>query len=948
MSDSPVTASTASPRESRSGSFRDLCQRSISRQLQVYIGAAAALALGLTVWVGYRVTRHELELQTNAKAMAEVRANANRLDDFVARMSMLPRAIAARQQSLGKQPSDDWVPFLRELLASVPTNEVYGTYIAYEHKAWQETNSMPWVDRRSWPNMAVVKYDYHEQKQDWYYGAKTSRTFHVTDPYFDEGGSDINMVSLTVPVFVQDYFVGVAGADLALDRVEKIVGKIRLQLHLEDKTNTGDEQVAYLVSKAGKFVAHPDRTLLLRHGFPGANVEDVPGGKAIQTRPEGYNNLAIAGKKRRLYWATAPLTGWKLVLNVPEALVLGPVVQMTLSTLLIGVSGLALTIFLVTAIARQLARPILQLRNASASLEHGHFEDSHVADLAKRPDELGELAHSFASMAEQIQTRERKLAEWNQSLEATVQQRTAELAHAVEGAQKAREEAESANRTKSAFLANMSHELRTPMNAIIGYSEMLVEEAEDLGQKSFVPDLKKIHSAGRHLLGLINDVLDLSKIEAGKMTVYCENIDVETMVREVQATVYPLVEKNQNRLELDLSPGLGQIYSDLTKIRQTLFNLLSNASKFTEKGLIRFTVTRSTEHGLDWVRFAVRDSGIGMTPEQLGKLFQAFTQADASTTRKYGGTGLGLAISRKFCQILGGDITVTSKVGEGSTFTASLPATAPESGTVHLPRSAVVSRVEPGSGRPVVVVIDDDPSVLDLMERFLTKEGFSVSTASNGKDGVELARRLQPIAITTDVMMPGMDGWSVITTLKSDPATAQIPIILVTITDTREMGMALGVFDFLSKPVDWQRLGLVMGRLRLEQSTRPILVVEDDEATREQLERTLRKDGWAVLTAVNGRIALEIIQNQEPALVLLDLMMPEMDGFEFLSHFRQDTRFVQTPVIVLTAKDLTAEDRQRLSGRVTDLIAKNGFVAKQILPQLHAYLDAAKAPRAKP
>jgi CheY-like chemotaxis protein len=234
------------------------------------------------------------------------------------------------------------------------------------------------------------------------------------------------------------------------------------------------------------------------------------------------------------------------------------------------------------------------------------------------------------------------------------------------------------------------------------------------------------------------------------------------------------------------------------------------------------------------------------------------------------------------------------------------------------------------------------------MERFLTKEGFSVSTASNGKDGVELARRLQPIAITTDVMMPGMDGWSVITTLKSDPATAQIPIILVTITDTREMGMALGVFDFLSKPVDWQRLGLVMGRLRLEQSTRPILVVEDDEATREQLERTLRKDGWAVLTAVNGRIALEIIQNQEPALVLLDLMMPEMDGFEFLSHFRQDTRFVQTPVIVLTAKDLTAEDRQRLSGRVTDLIAKNGFVAKQILPQLHAYLDAAKAPRAKP
>src|SRR5262245_15962266 len=365
---------------------------------------------------------------------------------------------------------------------------------------------MPWVDRRSWPNMEVVQYDYHEQKQDWYYGAKSSGTFHVTDPYFDEGGSDINMVSLTVPVFVAGKFIGVAGADLALDRVEKIVGKIRLQLHLEDETQVGDRQLAYLISKSGKFVAHPNRALLLRRGYAGASVDELPGGNEVQSKPEGYTRLTIDGKKRRIYWATAPLTGWKLALNVSEALVLGPVVQMTLSTLLIGVGGLARTIVLVTAIARQLARPIEQLKKASAYLEHGRFQDSHVGDLAKRPDELGELAHSFASMAEQIQSRERKLAEWNQSLEVTVQQRTKELAHAVEEAQKAREEAESANRTKSAFLANMSHELRTPMNAIIGYSEMLVEEAEDIGQESFVPDLKKIHSAGKHLLGLINDV----------------------------------------------------------------------------------------------------------------------------------------------------------------------------------------------------------------------------------------------------------------------------------------------------------------------------------------------------------------------------------------------------------------------------------------------------------
>ena len=506
-------------------------------------------------------------------------------------------------------------------------------------------------------------------------------------------------------------------------------------------------------------------------------------------------------------------------------------------------------------------------------------------------------------------------------------------------AQQARADAETANRTKSAFLANMSHELRTPMNAIIGYSEMLMEEAGDLGQEDFVPDLKKIHSAGKHLLGLINDVLDLSKIEAGKMTLYCEPIDVATMVREVESTVQPLIHKNQNQLEIQLSDQPGVMHSDLTKIRQILFNLLSNASKFTHAGRIQLTVSRATENGADWLRFAVQDSGIGMTPEQLGKLFQAFTQADASTTRKYGGTGLGLAISRKFCQMLGGDITVTSAEGQGSTFTMAVPARAPEAAPEPVAPVAARPVTVASAGRPTVVVIDDDPSVLELMERFLSKEGFAVRTALNGQAGLALARTVQPVAITTDVMMPGMDGWSVINAAKADPLTAHIPIILVTITDSREMGMALGVYDFLPKPVDWERLARIMGRLRLEHGQRPVLVVEDDDATREQLERTLKKDGWPVLLATNGREALAVVQDHEPALVLLDLMMPEMDGFEFLDHFRRETRFALTPVIVLTAKDLTTEDHQRLTGRVSEVLGKHDFLAAKILPQLRAYLD---------
>lgn len=519
--------------------------------------------------------------------------------------------------------------------------------------------------------------------------------------------------------------------------------------------------------------------------------------------------------------------------------------------------------------------------------------------------------------------------------------------HAVEASQ-AREAAEWANRSKSAFLANMSHELRTPLNAIIGYSEMLLEETEeDVRPASIAVDVKKIRAAGKHLLELINGVLDLSKIEAGKMTVYCEDIDVAAMVHEVEATVHPLVEKNQNSLRIDLGPNLGSMHSDLTKIRQTLFNLLSNASKFTEKGQIVLTVTRFQEKDGDRLRFAVRDSGIGMTPEQLRNLFQAFTQADASTTRKYGGTGLGLAISRKVCQMLGGDITVTSTFGEGSTFTVTLPAHAPETPSADRVSAKVTSTAAPTPDRPLVVVIDDDPAVLELMDRFLTREGFAVRTASNGRDGLELARHSQPIAILTDVLMTGMDGWAVIAALKADPLTAHIPVIVVTITDSREMGMALGVFDFLTKPVDWQRLALVMKRLRLEQGHRPVLVVEDDDATREQLERALRREGWSVLTAVNGRVALDIIQHHEPALVLLDLMMPEMDGFEFLTHFRRDVRFALTPVIVLTAKDITADDRARLSGRVNELVAKHSVAVEQLLPQLHTFLHPAPASSSK-
>jgi signal transduction histidine kinase/DNA-binding response OmpR family regulator len=916
--------------------------RSISGRLQLYIGAAACLVLGLTAWLNYRTSRNELETQTNAEALTEVNAAAQQMDDFVTKIAMLPRGIVARQRCIGARPDAGWIPYLREQLGQMPKEEVYGIYLAFEQMQWTEPDSMPWLDRKSWPNSARVQYDYHERKQDWYFGAKTTGAFHITEPYFDAGGSDITMVSLTVPICLTNReFVGVAGADLSLDRIVGIVDGIRLRSHSDGRKARRVSDYAFLVSRLGKIIAHPDHSLMLQKDFAGQDVKSLPEGRFISAASRGFAQVTVKGEKRRIYWAEAPLTHWKVVLNVAEAGILGPMRELTARSVLIDLVGLASMLFIVALIARRVTEPIQRLTKASTALRAGSYNTASLEPLTGRSDELGELASGFRNMAQEIQAREQRLAQWNQDLERTVEQRTTELAQAAHDAQAAREQAESANRTKSAFLANMSHELRTPMNAIIGYSEMLIEEAEELDQQEFAPDLKKIHGAGKHLLALINDILDLSKIEAGKMNVYLENFEVQGMLNDVVSTIQPLVEKNHNQLQVTVEPGLGTMRSDLTKLRQTLFNLLSNASKFTEKGVIKLDVSRIDQAGAPWLRFKVTDSGIGMTPEQLGRLFQAFTQADASTTRKYGGTGLGLAISRKFCRMIGGDITVESEAGKGSTFTALLPAAAPE--LAPAPAAPAPAQSAPpvvAETRPLVVVIDDDPAVLDLMERFLSKEGFAVRTADNGKAGIELARTCHPRAITLDIMMPGMDGWSVMAALKAEAATADIPVILVTITDNKDLGFALGASDYLTKPVDWIRLGELLKRICPNNDSPSILVVEDDPATRDILERTLRKNGYSVRVAANGREALESAQAHTPVLVLLDLMMPEMDGFEFLRQFRQNPKWRQLPVVVVTAKELTPADRERLNGQVSRILQKGPYAKDELLELVRAQVAA--------
>jgi signal transduction histidine kinase/CheY-like chemotaxis protein len=487
------------------------------------------------------------------------------------------------------------------------------------------------------------------------------------------------------------------------------------------------------------------------------------------------------------------------------------------------VSGL-FAFFVSSKLQGFISRPILHLedtmRMVSANKNYG------VRAVKTYGDEIGRLIDGFNTMLSEIQQRDTVLQSTNGELKTRTQELEEEIFHRKQTQEEllnAKHAAEEANRAKSTFLANMSHELRTPLNAIIGYSEMLEEETRDSGKVENVQDLKKIQGAGKHLLALINDVLDLSKIEAGKMGLHLETFDVAQVIDEMVTTLQPAAAKNANSIRVHLEENVSVMRADITKVRQILFNLLSNACKFTDHGTIALNVDQIKVEGKNWIQFQVSDTGIGISAKQKENLFQEFAQADASIARKYGGTGLGLAITHRFVQLMKGKIGVESEAGQGATFTVQLPAhvvvetveSAPSEGTSNI--SAALPETK--TNLDTILVIDDDPSVRDLMSRFLTKLDFRVVAAANGEEGFRLAKKLRPLLITLDVVMPECDGWTVLNRLKNDSDLAEIPVIMVTVVDNEARGLDLGASNYLIKPVQRDRLAVLVEKHRIARSS---------------------------------------------------------------------------------------------------------------------------------
>ena len=623
-------------------------------------------------------------------------------------------------------------------------------------------------------------------------------------------------------------------------------------------------------------------------------------------------------------------------------------VNMTLFAIMVGSMVAVL-------IALRVTRGLGSLGKVARQMTGGNLSSRVQGDpLSYR--ELTELGDAFNHMADAVQEREEELQqsieeldlahEELQSANEELQQHYEELELSQEELLTSNEELSQANdrvieadRLKSEFLANMSHELRTPLNSVIALSGILLARMDGDLTEEQEKQVKIIKKSGKNLLELINDILDLSKIESGKMEISLEEFYIEDVVNDDRAMVTPLASEKEINISFIKNEEIPVIRSDRNKVKQILLNLLSNAVKFTPTGG-SITIDATGRDGR--VELRVTDTGIGIAKENLDKIFDEFRQVDGSSTREYGGTGLGLAITRRLVKLLGGEIRVESEIGKGSTFIINIPVTL--DGVEALTEAA--SRIDPG--RKTILAVDDDPSVIYVLKKYLEGEGYQVVPAHNGAEAIRLAREVKPFAITLDIMIPGRDGWEVINELKGDPATEHIPIVVISILDNKSLGFSLGVTEYLTKPVERNTVLNALGRLMSPRCigmdcTPNVLLVDDDPIHIMAMKAVLADSGYKVTVAPGGKEAIEVLKEATPCAVILDIMMPEVDGFMVLEELKKRKETRDIPVIILTAKDITDDDKKRLNGSIQDIIGKGNFAHEEVLRDLKNIMERRKS-----
>lgn len=594
---------------------------------------------------------------------------------------------------------------------------------------------------------------------------------------------------------------------------------------------------------------------------------------------------------------------------------------------------------------RRLLQPLGELSKTLSVADLNNDVRLSKSSVEIMTSEVGQVWHAVQQLFVRLKQRDKDVAEEHKAAQSALEEKL---------------EAEAASYEKSQFLANMSHELRTPLNAIIGYSEMLYEEAEEKNDYSQTEDIGRIQTAGRHLLSLINDVLDLSRIELGKTELYLEDADLPGLIDEVVDTVNSLVVMNNNNLVVNCDKNLGGIHIDASKFRQTLINIIGNAAKFTRDGIITLTVNRETAPGTGvetgWIVVRVKDTGIGISKEHQKKLFRAFTQADESTTRAFGGTGLGLAISRNICRLMGGDITVNSQLDKGSEFCVRIPSNVTKAEININNKDAdesekiLVSRKMRVEDKPVetnerrnktskILVIDDDPTDIDLLKRALGSEGYQVECVTHGDDGLKQACKIMPDLIILDILISDVSGWSILAQLKKDPVVAHIPVVMNSVLDERSTAFALGASDYLFKPANHKTLSNTILRNLRRQEGINILVIDDDVDTRRLMRMVFENEGWSVIEEVDGDLGLIRVMENHPSAIVLDLNMPRMSGEEFLTLLDKKTEYRDIPVLALTGKNLTDCEREDLMKDVDMLVEKGPHSVEELLARLRVLIN---------